>query len=197
VVDDSSDRCSLEGLRAASAGHVAVGFSGLVSSVASSLVGSAFRRNVLLLVSASVVAGGCGPYRLPDAPTSSGSVTNLVIYAYFSLDQTRYGFPPSYTQFFVDRDEEVVFILQLEHPGPAFIVQGVLYRPDGSQDRAFQRDVALSPPGYARTFNHRERFPVSGLAAYLGKWNVRLLINGALAGTYWFRLEDSRAGRGR
>ncbi len=147
-------------------------------------------RAMLPLALASLLAA-CAPYRLPQHPHSDGSLTNRVIYAYFALVQPSYVTPPAYSQFFLDRDDEVIFTMQLEHFGPSFIVTGTLHRPDGTVDRAFRHEVAPSPQGSGRIYYQTARFPISELRKYPGAWKVRLLIDEELAGVYGFRLDDS------
>ena len=149
------------------------------------------RRRAPLLLAAAVLAAACAPYRLPRQPHSDGSLTNRVVYAYFALRYDRYAAPAAFSQFFLDRDDEVVFVLRLEHPGPAFTVVATLQRPDGTVDREFREAVASSPPGYSRTYYRTERYPISELRAYPGAWKVQLLIDEELAGVYGFRLDDS------
>lgn len=153
------------------------------------MTGLFYRTGLLVLI--AIAAIRCANYRLPQPPTAEGSISNFVIYAYFSLTRPPYGFPPAYTEFLLDRDDEVVFVTYLEHPGPAFTVLGVLYRPDGATHREFRRDVAFSPSGSARTHRLLESFPMSELLLFPGRWTVRLFINAELAGTYSFQLEDS------
>ena len=73
--------------------------------------------------------------------------------------------PPAFSQFFLDRDDEVILVMLLEHLGPAFTVAGTLHRPDGTVDRDFRHEVAPSPPGYRRTYPQTARFPISELRA--------------------------------
>lgn len=102
-----------------------------------------------------------------------------------------YATPPAYRQFFLDRDEEIVFVMQLDHYGPAFTLVGQLHRPDGVAARDFRHDVAASPPGSSRTYYQTARFSVAELRPYPGAWQLRLLVDGQLAGVYGFRLDDS------
>jgi hypothetical protein len=145
-----------------------------------------------LLIAAVLLLVACATYRLPGHPHSDGSVTNQVIYAYFAFAYETSGTPPAFSQFFLDQDDEVVFVLRLNHPGPAFTVAASLLRPDGSTARDFRDNVATTPmPGVSRTYYRNERYPMSELRAYPGAWTLRLLINGELAGVYGFRLDDS------
>jgi hypothetical protein len=137
----------------------------------------------------------CAPYRLPQHPHADGSLTNRVIYAYFALAHSPYGAPHAYSQFFLDRDDEVVFVMRLEHFGPAFTVTGTLHRPDGTVDRDFRHEVAPSPRGSGRIYYQSARFPISELRKYPGAWKVRLLIDDELVGVYGFRLDDSSSRR--
>lgn len=139
----------------------------------------------------ALLLAACAPYRLPQHPHGDGSLSSRVIYAYFALAHSPYGTPPAYTQFFLDHDDEVVFVMRLEHFGPAFTVIGTLHRPDGTVDRDFRHEVALSPRGSGRIYYQTARFPISELRAYPGSWKVRLLIDDELAGVYGFRLDDS------
>jgi hypothetical protein len=139
------------------------------------------RRAMPALALASLLAA-CAPHRLPQHLHSDGSLTNRVIYAYFALAHSPYGTPPGYTQLFLDCDDEVVFVMRLEHFGPAFTVTGTLHRLDGTVDRTFRHDVAVSPPGYGRIYHQAARLAISELRAYPGAWKVRLLIDGELAG---------------
>ena len=87
--------------------------------------------------------------------------------------------------------DEVVFVLRLNHPGPAFTVAASLLRPDGTTARDYRQNIATPPPGASRTYYRTERYPMSELRAYPGAWTLRLLIDGELAGVYGFRLVDS------
>jgi len=145
----------------------------------------------MLPLAVALLLAACAPYRLPRHPHSDGSLTNRVVHAYFALTYDPYRPPPAFSQFFLDRDDEVIFVMLLEHPGPAFTVAGTLHRPDGTVDRDFRHEVAPSPPGYRRTYPQTARFPISELRAYPGAWKVRLLIDDERAGVYGFRLDDS------
>jgi hypothetical protein len=68
----------------------------------------------------------CAPYRLPRHTHGDGSLSNRVIYAYFALTYDPYRTSPAFSQFFLDRDDEVIFVLLLEYFGPAFTVAGTL-----------------------------------------------------------------------
>ena len=144
-----------------------------------------------LLTAAALLLVACAAYRLPGHPHSDGSFSNQVLHAYFALAYERYRTPPAFSQFFLDRDEEVVFVLRLNSPGTAFTVAASLLRPDGTTARDFREDVAAPQRGASWTYFRTERYPMSELRAYPGAWTVRLLIDGELAGVYRFRLDDS------
>jgi len=146
----------------------------------------------LVLVTATVMLFvACATYRLPEHPHSDGSVTNQVIYAYFALAYERYGTPPAFSRFFLDQDDEVVFVLRLNHPGPAFTVAANLLRPDGTTAREFRENVATLERNASRTYFRTERYAMSELKPYPGAWTLRLSIDDQLAGVYGFRLDDS------
>jgi hypothetical protein len=71
-----------------------------------------------LLIAAVLLLVACATYRLPGHPHSDGSVTNQVIYAYFALAYETSGTPPAFSQFFLDQDDEVVFVLRLNPSRP-------------------------------------------------------------------------------
>ena len=147
-------------------------------------------RHALLGVAALLLVA-CATYRLPEHPHSDGSFTNQVLYAYFALAYERYGTPAAFSQFFLDQDEEVVFVLRLNKPDRAFTVAAALLRPDGTTTRDFRENVAAPPFGASRMYFRTERYAMSELRAYPGAWTLRLLIDGELAGIYGFRLVDT------
>lgn len=148
---------------------------------------------VALVALAGLTAACHGSYyRLPLTAAADGSVSNDVVYAYFTIGSVRpYWTPLRYTEFDPDADESVTFVLHVTKLSAPSAIRGVLHRPDGSVHKEFSRAVAGTAPGIYGTFSLTEEFPMSALRPWQGRWRLDLFRDGEPLGQYRFVLADA------
>lgn len=146
---------------------------------------------VTMVVGVTVACSAQSYYRVPQQPTSAGSWSNDVLYAYFTVSPpVRYSLPPSFTEFNPDTDTSVTFVLRVKRIGSESVVRGVLRRPDRNVHVSFERDVPRSFPGGTPEEWTHEEFAMKSLAPWQGSWTLELFRDGEQIGRYRFLLAD-------
>ena len=131
-------------------------------------------------------------------PGHEGSSSSLVAYAYFTTRVDRplgYYLPVGYKEFNVETDENVIFVGAINYPGRAYLLRGILHRPDGTPYAEFTRSVPTSSLGGQGTFYTSHRFATADLKAFLGEWRLDLFIEDEQIGEYAFFLGDAASRR--
>ena len=123
-------------------------------------------------------------------------MSNQVAYAYFTTTVERpMGFymPVGYREFNVDTDERVIFVCLTHNPGPAYVLRGILRRPDSTPHTDFRREVPARHPGTRSQYPTTEEFAMKDLKAFPGDWTLDLAIDDEKAGAFAFFVGDARA----
>src|SRR5207249_3018487 len=99
-----------------------------------------------------VLGTACSAYTMRESfpPGHEGSSSRLVAYAYFTTRVDRplgYYLPVGYKEFNVETDENVIFVGAINYPGRAYLLRGILHRPDGTPYAEFTRSVPTSSLG--------------------------------------------------
>ena len=124
-------------------------------------------------------------------------MSNVVEYGYFTTGlQSPLGWyfkPLAYRHFNIDNDEQVIFVGVVQNPGPAYVLRGVLRRPDSTRHAEFRREVGASHPLSRSTYYMSQEFAMKDLKGFPGDWSLELFIDDAQVGAFSFFLGDARA----
>ncbi len=146
------------------------------------------------------------PTRTFHAPSRDGSLSDQVVYAYFtdsppaaatSLRSTvNPNMPRGVQDFHVDWDPAVALFLALRHEGRTFRIVSRWYDERGVERKVIERTMAQAGVTGRWTWQTHV-VPAGELAPHPGSWTVKVSVDEALVGEYRFTLAGGSGGARR
>lgn len=128
-------------------------------------------------------------------PGRDGSTSDMLAYAYFTDTPITPGavfrpginMPRSTTEFYVDEDKHLALFMAVKNTRRRVRVASRWFSPDGVQRRLLEREIDQSAARGPWTWLTQGN-DISEVWLYPGRWEVKVAVDGAAAGTYHFEL---------